>query len=103
MRNLLAALFLAAALPAGAAEPPAQDALPPGFESVPPAAEKLRRELERAADAVRESMGRALLSLEGVARALPRYEAPEFNDNGDIIIRRRPPQSKEQNDRDGTI
>jgi hypothetical protein len=96
MRSLLAALLLVAALPAGAAEPPPPDDLPR-------AAEKLREELERAAAAMQESMGRVLLSLEEVARRLPRYEAPEITENGDIIIRRKPPQPHAQADRDGTI
>jgi hypothetical protein len=93
---LLFALPLVAPLPARAAEPPGSDPLPR-------AAEKLRSELERAAAAMRESMGRVLLSLEEVARQLPRYEAPEITENGDIIIRRKPAESNERSDRDGTI
>jgi hypothetical protein len=93
MRSLLAVLLLAIALPAAAAEP----------APLPQAAEKLRDEIERAANAMRESMGRVLLSLEEVARRLPRYEAPEITENGDIIIRRKPQQSNERADRDGTI
>jgi hypothetical protein len=96
MRTLLALAFLLTALPAGAAEPPTSD-------SLPQATEKLRSELERAAAAVRDSMGRVFLSLEGVVRQLPRYEAPEITENGDIIIRRKPPSSNERTDRDGTI
>lgn len=96
MRSLLAALLLVAALPAAAAEPSGPDPLPQ-------AAGKLRDELERAATAMRESMGRVLLSIEEVARQLPRYETPEINENGDIIIRRKPPPRNNETDRDGTI
>jgi hypothetical protein len=96
MRRTLAALLLLAAIPAGAAEPSPE-------RSLPEATERLRQELERAAEAMRESMGKILLSLEDVARRLPRYEPPEFNENGDIIIRRKPPLGKDRHDRDGTI
>jgi len=89
MRSLVAALALFAALPAQAAEPPPSSALPP-------ATERLRQDLERAAEAMRESMGRVLLSLQEVVRQLPRYEAPEINENGDIIIRRRPPEAEDR-------
>jgi hypothetical protein len=95
MRRVLAALLFLAALPAGAAEP--------AERGLPEATDRLRQELERAAEAMRESMGKILLSLEDVARRLPRYEAPELNENGDIIIRRKPPLGKERSGREGTI
>jgi hypothetical protein len=96
MRRILAAFVLIlAALPARAAEPAPRD--------LPEAADRVQQELERAAEAMRQSMGRVLLSLEEVARRLPRYEAPEINENGDIIIRRKPPVGNQRPDRDGTI
>ena len=101
MRSCLAAVLLLT-LPLLAAAP-ARAAEPQGPDPLPQAAEKLRNELERAAEAMRESMSRVLLSLEEVARQLPRYEAPAINENGDIIIRRKPPASNERSDRDGTI
>lgn len=99
MRSLAAPLFLLlalAAFPAGASEPP-------GSRTLPEATERLGEELARAAEAMRESMGRVLLSIEEMARLLPRYEAPEINENGDIIIRRKPSSSNDRNDRGGTI
>ncbi|MGE0746035.1 MAG: hypothetical protein AB7K86_12340 [Rhodospirillales bacterium] len=71
-RWLAAALIAGATVPARAAdEAPKQE---PGGE--------LQRELERGAarimDAVRDML-----------RAIPQYEAPIVNDNGDIIIRRK--------------
>jgi len=96
MRSAFAALLIIAALPAVAAEPaPAP--------SLPQMTEKLREDLARAAETMRESMGQVLLSLESVLRQLPRYEAPEFTENGDIIIRRKPPENQERSRRGGTI
>lgn len=98
MRSLTAPLLFLAltAYPAAASEPPAP-------RTLPEATERLGEELARAAGAMRESMGRVLLSLEEMARLLPRYEAPEINENGDIIIRRKPQPSNDRSDRDGTI
>jgi hypothetical protein len=103
MRWRLAALLVLAAFPAAAAEPPAQRDLPPGLKELPQATEKLREDLARAAEAMRDSMGQALLSLEAVIRQLPRYEPPEFTENGDIIIRRKPPENPQGQRQDGTI
>lgn len=96
MRSLLAALLALAALPAAAAEPPVP-------ERLPQAAERLREDLARVAEAMSENMGRVMLSLQELVRQLPRYEAPEFNENGDIIIRRKPDESAEKRRPDGTI
>jgi hypothetical protein len=89
MRHVLFAAVLLAAAPA-AAEPPAL-------------ADRLREELERAAEALRRGMDRLLIDLEEAARALPRYEMPQMLDNGDIVIRRKPPEPAERPRRERTI
>ena len=96
MRSLLAALVALAALPAAAAEPPVP-------ERLPQAAERLRDDLARVAEAMSENMGRVMLSLQELVRQLPRYEAPEINEDGDIIIRRKPAESAGKRRPDGTI
>jgi hypothetical protein len=54
---------------------------------LPPYAEDLRR----AEEAMRRSLENMRQGVDLLLRALPRYDMPEVNENGDIIIRRRPP------------
>ncbi len=65
--------------------------------------ERLREELERTAEALAGNLGRLLSTFEEVARELPRYEAPQMLENGDIIIRRKPPDPAEKRRRDKMI
>jgi hypothetical protein len=61
-------------------------------ETGPPAAgEDVMRNLQDADRLMRESMARILDSVDLLLQALPRYEAPTVNENGDIIIRRKRP------------
>lgn len=46
-----------------------------------------------------ESLSRSMVE---VFRALPRYDAPQMLDNGDIVIRRMPPTRPETIDPSGT-
>jgi hypothetical protein len=89
MRALLLAATLLAASPALAAEQSPAD--------------RLREELERTAETLAGSLDRLLSTFEEVARELPRYEAPRMLENGDIVIRRKPPESPEKRPRDKTI
>jgi len=72
MKTILLIAALALAAPAAhAAEPPA-------------ATEQAERDL-------REGLEKMLHAIEGLVKSIPMYEAPTINENGDIIIRRKPP------------
>ena len=80
----LAALVIAGPmLLAPAAGRAASDATvpPPGFAE----------DMQRAAELMRQGLNKALGSVETLMRAVPRYEMPQMDANGDIIIRRKPP------------
>ena len=57
----------------------------------PPNSDQFLRELQQAERLMRESMAKLLNSMDLLLEAVPRYEAPTFNENGDIIIRRKRP------------
>ncbi|MBI2586526.1 MAG: hypothetical protein HYW28_11770 [Rhodospirillales bacterium] len=81
MRQIVHALLLiglVAPAPAALAQTPSK----PGDK---PAQETPREMLE---DATRK----ALQAFELMLKAIPQYETPEILDNGDIIIRRKPPK-----------
>ena len=56
---------------------------------LPPAMEQAEREL-------REGLDKVLRAVEGFVKSIPVYEAPYMNDNGDIIIRRKPPEPEKR-------
>jgi hypothetical protein len=87
------ALLLAAALLAAS----------PALATDKPPSERLREELERTAEALAGNLGRLLSTFEEVAREFPRYEVPQILENGDVIIRRKPPDPAEKRRRDKTI
>jgi hypothetical protein len=88
---VLASLAVALAAPAAAAEPPAP---PPDFQS----------QLRQAEEMARRGISEVLGSVDLLLRALPRYELPEITDNGDIILRRKPPRPEEpRSPNSGTI
>jgi hypothetical protein len=79
---LLSTLIAAAALPAAAQSPYTAPAVPPS----------LADDLQRAEEAMRRGAEQMMDALEILLRAVPQYEMPTFNENGDIVIRRRPPE-----------
>ncbi|MBV8652626.1 MAG: hypothetical protein JO255_14260 [Alphaproteobacteria bacterium] len=48
-------------------------------------------DMQRAAELMRQGLNKALGSVESLLRAMPQYELPQVNENGDIIIRRKRP------------
>jgi hypothetical protein len=84
---LLSGLLLAAALPALA-----QNRYDAPAPALPPA---LAEDLKRAEEALRRGFGNMLESVDILLRAVPQYEMPQLNENGDIVIRRRPPSPAE--------
>jgi hypothetical protein len=61
------------------------------------AAGDTRTEVERLA---REAARQIVAAIELLLRVIPQYEAPEILPNGDIIIRRIPPEAPNENERD---
>ena len=47
----------------------------------------------------KEGVDKLIRAFQLMLRAVPQYEAPEVLDNGDIIIRRRPPRAPAERDR----
>ena len=76
---MIAALMLLVPAAAHAASEPAEP--PPGFT----------QDMQRAAELMRQGLDKALGSVETLLRAVPRYELPQVNEHGDIIIRRKRP------------
>jgi hypothetical protein len=77
---LASALILAGAAPAKADERPEGLTVPP----------QVLDELKRAEEAMRRGLEHAVQGFDLLIRSFPQYELPEINENGDIIIRRRP-------------
>lgn len=50
---------------------------------------------ERAADLARQGMEKLMQALQLMIQHIPQYEPPVINDNGDIIIKRKPPRGAE--------
>jgi hypothetical protein len=50
------------------------------------------RQRERAEDTIREGAEKMIRGLEQLLRSIPQYETPQVLENGDIIIRRKPPK-----------
>ncbi len=57
---------------------------------------------ERAAEALREGAEKIMRALELMLLAVPQYDMPEVQENGDIIIRRRNPDRREKRPPDRT-
>jgi hypothetical protein len=77
--HMIAALMLLVPAAARAASEPTDP--PPGFTL----------DMQRAAELMRQGLDKALGSVETLLRAVPQYELPRVNENGDIIIRRKRP------------
>jgi len=75
---LIAALMLLAPAAGRAAEPGEPSS---GFAE----------DMQRAAELMRQGLNKALGSVETLLRAVPRYELPQMDENGDIVIRRKRP------------
>ena len=52
----------------------------------------LEKQRDRAEEAIREGAAKILHGIEQLLRSIPQYDAPEVKENGDIVIRRKPPQ-----------
>jgi hypothetical protein len=74
MKSAILVLALALALPTAARAEPAPD---------------WQRQMEDATARLRREIDKALGQVQELLRAVPQYELPQMNDNGDIIIRRK--------------
>lgn len=73
--------------------------LPLVAQSAPVAAQD--QEEETPGELAREGMERLVRAIELMLEMIPQYEAPEVLPNGDIIIRRKNPESGEDNAEEG--
>jgi len=81
-------------------------ASPPGFAESPNAPRAPSAQEPSGTELTLEGLGKLMLGLQRMVEELPRYDLPEINENGDIIIRRidphvspeqpRPPVSPEK-------
>jgi hypothetical protein len=81
LRALVITLALAGAGAANAA----------GEKPVWPEGDRLADDMREAGDLIRQSLEKMLGSIDSALRAMPRYEMPTVDDDGNIIIRRKPP------------
>jgi hypothetical protein len=81
LRVLLIIISLAAAGAANAAtEKPAW-----------PDGDRLADDMREAGELIRQGLEKMLGSIDSTLRAMPRYELPTIDEDGNIIIRRKPP------------
>jgi hypothetical protein len=65
-----------------------------------PDRDRLASDMREAGELIRQGFEKMLGSLDTALRAMPRYELPTVDENGNIIIRRKPPEMPEPG-RDG--
>ena len=58
------------------------------------AAEQFDRDMRQAQELFRQGLDKMVGSVETLLRAVPQYELPRINENGDIIIRRKHPDDR---------
>jgi hypothetical protein len=85
LRALLITLSITLSL-AGAGTVKAADEKPAWPDS-----DKLANDMREAGDLIRQGLEKMLGSIDSTLRAMPRYELPTFDDEGNIIMRRKPP------------
>ncbi len=59
-----------------------------------PAQERLEQQLREAETLLRQGLDRMTGAVDTLLQAMPQYELPRLNDDGDIIIRRKRPAPK---------
>jgi len=87
LRVLVISLILAG--PAAAAAAPDQPAWPDS--------DRLARDMREAGDLIRQGLEKMLGSIDAVVRTMPQYELPTIDADGNIIIRRKPPGTRDAN------
>jgi len=61
----------------------------------------LDKQRDRAEETIREGAEKIVRGLEQLLRSIPQYEAPEVKENGDIVIRRKPPKEPAEKPKSG--
>jgi hypothetical protein len=61
----------------------------------------IAQDLEQAEQAFRRGLDSMKEALERLIEAVPQYEAPQMTEEGDIVIRRRPPVARPRRSEDG--
>lgn len=54
----------------------------------------IQKQMEKAGESLKDSLTTLMNLVDKMVKGVPQYEAPEILDNGDIIIRRKPPEDK---------
>jgi hypothetical protein len=90
MKHLVFLTILAAALAGGGAGARAATEQP-----LWPDRDRLASDMAQAGELIRQGLEKALGSLDTALRTMPRYELPIIDEDGNIIIRRKPPESPE--------
>jgi hypothetical protein len=90
MKHLVFLTILAATLASGGAGARAATEQP-----LWPDRDRLASDMARAGELIRQGLEKALGSLDTALRTMPRYEMPSIDEDGNIIIRRKPPGTPE--------
>ena len=85
LRVLMISLILAA--PGVAAAAPDQPAWPDS--------DRLSRDMREAGELLRQGLEKMLGSIDSALRTIPQYELPTIDADGNIIIRRKPPGTRD--------
>ncbi|SRR6266702_6403391 len=95
MTILRVLLIILAAIGAGAGAAKAAGEQP-GW----PDRDRLASDMREAGELVRQGLEKMLGSIDSALRAMPRYELPTVDADGNIVIRRRPPGTPNGNQRE---
>jgi hypothetical protein len=87
MRKTIGCLLLAAFLAGAPRLAAAADGAPPADRQA------MLRQLEEAQRLIQQGVEKMLDTAASALKSLPRYELPQMDENGDIIIRRKRPDS----------
>jgi hypothetical protein len=87
LRILVVLLILAAAGSAAAGPREAPDA------------DRFANDMRAAGELIRQGLEKMLSTVDAALRGMPQYEFPRIDENGDIIIRRKPPAPPDDNHR----
>jgi hypothetical protein len=58
-----------------------------------PDSDRLANDMREAGDLIRQGLEKMLGSIDSTLRAMPRYELPTVDEDGNIIMRRKPPDA----------
>ncbi len=92
MTTIRALLVILALVATGAGAAIAAATEPPAW----PDRDRLASDMREAGELIRQGLEKMLGSIDSALRAMPRYELPTVDENGNIIIRRKPPGTPDE-------